>query len=284
MHEPGAGTVCHHFKTEPDGPYACVPLSVRGQVSGLLSLRLPEPQRLDDESRAALSTFGNAVALGLSMLQLRETLQEHSIRDPVTGLAGSEFSDAVLAREIRRAERHRESLSLAMLDLDGFSRLKEAHGARATDGLLYEVGTLLRSTLGPLDLAARYNGHQLLLLLIGDALDNSNLDQDARSSKETSASMARLRKICVDIQQKADAYQTVALPQVIVSAGLAEWPVHGTTAEELMRAANQALRAAKLAGLGCIETYSEPAMQPAGDTRGQRAADNGHPVNGRPAT
>jgi PAS domain S-box-containing protein len=80
MHEPGAGTICHHFQTEPEGPYVCLPLAVRGQVSGLLSIRLPETQPLDDERRAALSTFGNAVALGLSTLQLRETLQEQSIR------------------------------------------------------------------------------------------------------------------------------------------------------------------------------------------------------------
>jgi PAS domain S-box-containing protein len=80
IHEPGPGTVCHHFQTEPDAPYACVPLSVRGEVSGLLSIRLAES--LDDERRSALSTFGNAVALGLSTLRLRETLQKQSLRDP----------------------------------------------------------------------------------------------------------------------------------------------------------------------------------------------------------
>src|SRR6202011_4152878 len=108
----------------------------------------------------------------------------------------SEFSDAVLAREIRRAERHRESLSLAMLDLNGFNQLKEAYGAQAADGLLYEVGTLLRSTLGPFDLATRHDSQQFLLLLIGDDLDN----------KEASAPMPRLRKICFDIQQKTCTY------------------------------------------------------------------------------
>jgi diguanylate cyclase (GGDEF)-like protein/PAS domain S-box-containing protein len=244
MHEPAAGTVCHHFKTEPGEAYVCLPTGVRGEVSGLLCLRFPNPGRLDPERRPALSTFGNAVALGLSMLQLRETVQKQSIRDPLTGLAGREFSDAVLAREIRRAERHRGSLSLAMLDLDGFSQLLEARGPRAADALLCEVGALLRSTLGPLDLAARYNGHQLLLLLIGEDV----------------TPLPRLRRICLDIQQRADAYQAPGLPRITVSAGLAEWPAHGATPDELTRAANQALRAARLAGSGSIETYSHPAM------------------------
>ena len=80
MHEPSQGTVCHHFKAESGGAYACLPLAVRGEVSGLLSIRLVETKRLDEEGRSVLSTFGNAVALGLSTLQLRETLHENPMR------------------------------------------------------------------------------------------------------------------------------------------------------------------------------------------------------------
>jgi K+-sensing histidine kinase KdpD len=76
MHEPSQGTVCHHFKTESDHAYACLPLAVRGQVSGLLSVQFAETTRMDEEGRSVFFTFGNAVALGLSTLQLRETLQE----------------------------------------------------------------------------------------------------------------------------------------------------------------------------------------------------------------
>jgi PAS domain S-box-containing protein len=79
MHEPGLGTVCHHFKAESGHAYACLPLAVRGEVSGLLSIRFAETQRLDEEGRSVLSTFGNAVALGLSTLQLRETLHENPV-------------------------------------------------------------------------------------------------------------------------------------------------------------------------------------------------------------
>ena len=75
MHEPGAGTACHHLKTDPAGSYVCLPLSVRGQVAGLLSVHVPAPEGLDDQRRESLSNFGNALALGLSTLQLRESLQ-----------------------------------------------------------------------------------------------------------------------------------------------------------------------------------------------------------------
>jgi PAS domain S-box-containing protein len=80
LHEPGVGTVCQHFIPGAGEPHACVPLAVRGELSGLLSIRFAETKRLDEERRAGLATFGNAVALGLSTLQLREALHENPIR------------------------------------------------------------------------------------------------------------------------------------------------------------------------------------------------------------
>jgi PAS domain S-box-containing protein len=80
MHEPGPGTVCHHFRTESGGHYACVPLAVRGEASGLFSICFAKTQRMDEEGRSVLSLFGNALALGLSSLQLRETSQQQSVR------------------------------------------------------------------------------------------------------------------------------------------------------------------------------------------------------------
>jgi GAF domain-containing protein len=57
----------------------CVPLAVRGEVSGLLSIRFPGTQSMDDKRRAALAIFGNALALGLSTLQLREALHKQPV-------------------------------------------------------------------------------------------------------------------------------------------------------------------------------------------------------------
>jgi len=72
MHEPGRGTVCRHSEYESSDPYVCVPLAVRGEVAGLLSLRFAEAP--GEKHRSALAAFANSVALGLSTLRLRETL------------------------------------------------------------------------------------------------------------------------------------------------------------------------------------------------------------------
>jgi PAS domain S-box-containing protein len=78
MHQPESGTTCHHFRSDAVKADACMPLSVRGEVSGMVSVHLAEGHSLDADRRAALSTFGNAVALGLSTLQLRESLQNQT--------------------------------------------------------------------------------------------------------------------------------------------------------------------------------------------------------------
>ena len=86
MHEPGPGTVCHHFKNENSQtgsgePYACLPLAVRGEVFGLLSIRLAEAQ-----------TPGRRRAVGA--LQLRQRRGSGTLdlaaprsvaRDPIRG-------------------------------------------------------------------------------------------------------------------------------------------------------------------------------------------------------
>ena len=76
MHEPGRGIVCRHFDVETEAVYVCVPLAVRGEIAGLLSLRLDKQHSLDEKRRAGLSSFCNSVALGLSTLRLRETFHQ----------------------------------------------------------------------------------------------------------------------------------------------------------------------------------------------------------------
>ena len=79
MHEPGVGTVCHHFQDRPCGALCLCPSFGSRRGVGVAQHPFPQTQPLDDERRAALSAFGNAVALGLSTLQLRETMHEQPV-------------------------------------------------------------------------------------------------------------------------------------------------------------------------------------------------------------
>ena len=249
MHEPGAGTECHHFRLEPARPCVCVPLLVRGEISGLLSVC--PAALIDDELRSAIAAFGDTLALCLANLKLLETLQKQAIRDSLTGLFSSQYVEEMLPREIRRAARRSESLSLALLEIDRFQQLKSAHGRAAGDQALSQIGELLRTNLGAFDLACRHNGEEFLLVLIDDE----------------AATLPRLQRICLEIQSHSFPWRTEKLPPISVSAGLAQLAQPATTASELIRSAYQALYAARQSGGGRIEAFPAPLLEPANRSR-----------------
>lgn len=238
LHEPAPGTLCRHFKAGAQVSYACCPLSVRGEVSGLLTVCFPTASPLETDQRLALVAFGDTVALCLANLRLREMLQKQAIRDSLTGVLSSQYLDEMLSWEIQRVEQHHESLSLAILKIDHLKELSDQHGPAVASALISQVAALLLEGRGAFDVVGRHDHEEFRLILIGDDPD---------------AALPRLRKICADIHQRPFSHRGIVLPPITVSAGFAQLPMHGRTAKELLSAARQGLYAARLAGLGHIE-------------------------------
>ena len=167
-----------------------------------------------------------------------EVLREQAVRDPLTGLFNRQYLDETLMREIRRDRRRRAPFSLVMLDIDHFKVFNDTYGHAAGDEVLKELGKLLRDTVRASDIACRYGGEEFVVVL---------LDADL------AAALPTVERICLDIKQKQCIYRGQELPGITVSAGLAQYPMHGTSAEELLRAADEAMYAAKNAGRDRIE-------------------------------
>ena len=170
-----------------------------------------------------------------------EVLREQAVRDPLTGLFNRQYLDETLMREIRRDRRRRAPFSLVMLDIDHFKVFNDTYGHAAGDEVLKELGKLLRDTVRASDIACRYGGEEFVVVL---------LDADL------AAALPTVERICLDIKRKQCIYRGQELPGITVSAGLAQYPMHGTSAEELLRAADEALYAAKNAGRDRIEISS----------------------------
>jgi diguanylate cyclase (GGDEF)-like protein len=88
------------------------------------------------------------------------------------------------------------------------------------------------------DIACRYGGEEFVVVL---------LDADL------AAALPTVERICIDIKRKQCIYRGQELPGITVSAGLAQYPMHGTSAEELLSAADEAMYVAKNAGRDRIE-------------------------------
>lgn len=104
--------------------------------------------------------------------RLELKLESLAMRDGLTGIANRRAFDTALAREVARSRRLAAPLSLLMIDADRFKRFNDDHGHLAGDTCLKSIAALVEmSARRPTDLAARYGGEELALLLPDTGLE-----------------------------------------------------------------------------------------------------------------
>jgi diguanylate cyclase (GGDEF)-like protein len=99
------------------------------------------------------------------LTQVIHELTEISLRDPLTGLFNRRGLEERLTEEFARARRYGAPLSLIMIDIDHFKRVNDRHGHMVGDIAISHVARLLTKGRRASDIAARYGGEELVLLL-----------------------------------------------------------------------------------------------------------------------
>ncbi len=173
------------------------------------------------------------IALSLAKLRLRETLRLQSIRDPLTGLFNRRYMEESLARELRRAARNQRSLGAIMLDLDHFKRFNDTFDHEAGDALLRELGDFLRTRTRCEDIACRYGGEEFALIL-----PEASVEVTRQRAERLRTEFKHL-----NVEHRGQSLGTVTLP-----LGIAVFPEHGTSVEDILWAADRALYRAKEEG------------------------------------
>ena len=100
-----------------------------------------------------------------------EQTQEESLTDALTSLPNTRWLLQQLTRELARAERLKTSLSLVLMDLDGFKNINDTYGHRVGDWALREVARVLRETIRNYDTCVRYGGDEFIVVLSGCVLE-----------------------------------------------------------------------------------------------------------------
>jgi len=252
--DPAKSPICTHVRPGIKSGYLCVPMVAQGEAIGVLHLEMgppgPDgrPVMTDAKSRLALSVADH-LGLALASLRLRETLHIQSIRDPLTGLYNRRYMEESLERELRRADRKQRPLAALMLDLDHFKRYNDTLGHAAGDAMLRAIGNFLQSRMRKDDIVCRYGGEEFTIIMPESSLEIAQ--QRAERLREDGKRL----EISVNGQ---------FLGSVTFSVGIACFPDHGTTGEQLLHAADLALYRAKAAGRDCVMAGvrgSEPAKQ-----------------------
>ncbi len=214
--------------------YLCIPILAQGEALGILHLQATdEVPALGDAELSFKTTFAEQVGLSISNIRLREALRTQSIRDPLTGLYNRRYLEEMLEREIRRAVRAEQSLGILMLDLDHFKRFNDTYGHDAGDAVLRETASFLAKSIRAEDIVCRFGGEEFVVILPTADLEASRARADWIRSK--------LRELTV-------LHQGQSVGVITVSVGVAALPTHGTSAQELLQAADAALYCAKREG------------------------------------
>ncbi|WP_428827669.1 diguanylate cyclase [Azonexus sp. IMCC34842] len=172
------------------------------------------------------------VVLARKLDTANHELKRLSASDGLTGIANRRFFDEYISREWRRARRSATSIALLMCDVDHFKLYNDTYGHQAGDDCLRQVANAIATNLERAsDIAARYGGEEFAVVLPETAIGGT---------------LFVAEKIRHAIHQLNIPHSASQLGRVTLSIGIAAaTPDAGNSAEELIKAADQALYKAK---------------------------------------
>ncbi|MCC6748925.1 MAG: diguanylate cyclase [Deltaproteobacteria bacterium] len=194
-----------------------------------------ERARADDLERQVLQRTNELTAA-------LEEVTRLSLVDPLTGVLNRRAFTEYAEQALSLARRHDRSVGLLMCDLDFFKKLNDTHGHQAGDSILVATAQGLGRTVRQTDKVARFGGEEFLVLL------TETLPEAVVQVAE------RCRQVVYDLP--VGELVPGSTRRQTISIGVAVFPEHGRSLEELVGHADEALYEAKRLGRNRVEVYS----------------------------
>lgn len=169
----------------------------------------------------------------LNRLERTRLLRSLAETDPLTGIFNRRKAQEMLEKFIGLAQTQQQPLSLVMLDLDHFKQVNDRYGHSSGDQVLVATARLLRQSLRPEDVVARWGGEEFLVGMYG---------------LEQGTAVERMKLVLEKLRKRQFTSDQDDSFQVSFSAGVAEFPKHGLDLMSLYRTADETLYAAKANG------------------------------------
>lgn len=231
------------FTSVPIGEYF---ITTGADITDLVKVQqaiLSDNQRLEQRVQERTAQLENTVATLQQALEeterLRQELREQAIRDPLTTLFNRRYMEETLDRELKRSKRSQYRVGIIMFDIDYFKKINDGFGHEVGDIALREIGQLARSIIRGGDAACRHGGDEFLLIL-----PEAPLHITLRRAEQ-------LREQVKQIKWESHAKE---LANLTISLGVAEFPTHGVSRQELVQSADAALYRAKSSGRNRVDS------------------------------
>jgi diguanylate cyclase (GGDEF)-like protein len=168
-----------------------------------------------------------------------DSLVNHSTIDRLTGLFNRNCLNDTLSHLLALTQREDTELSFVFLDLDDFKLINDTYGHQMGDSVLHKFGKLLSSSIRQSDIALRYGGEEFIVLM---------------PNTERKDALMLSNRIRLKVKNTPFIEGDITL-SISISGGLAVYPTHAKTADELIYSADSALYRAKGAGKNNIKVF-----------------------------
>jgi diguanylate cyclase (GGDEF)-like protein len=208
----------------------CIPLVSFGQTLGILALDSPKVDAFRDGDQQSLESVADICATAIQNAHYVDRVKQLAYLDGLTGIFNRRFFELRIMEEIERARRYATGMAVIMADIDEFKRLNDEFGHVLGDEVLRQVSSLFHQQLRKVDVVCRYGGEEFGILL-------------------TQVNPEQAMAVAEKLRKMVEGWQFPGVPRTVtISAGTATFPLHGTTRDGLVRAADTALYSAKQAG------------------------------------
>jgi diguanylate cyclase (GGDEF)-like protein len=208
----------------------CIPLLSFGQFLGVLLVDSNRAGAFKHYDSQPLESAADICATAIQNARYVERVKQLAYLDGLTGIFNRRYFELRITEEIERARRFRAGMAVVMVDIDQFKNLNDEFGHLLGDEVLRQVSSIFHQQLRKIDVVCRYGGEEFAILL-------------SQTNGQHSQSVAeKLRRL-------VETWQFPGVPRpVTISAGIATYPEHGTTRDELVKSADAGLYAAKQSG------------------------------------
>jgi diguanylate cyclase (GGDEF)-like protein len=215
------------------------PLISRGRLIGVFEIINKLGDRpFDEKDLELLQTLTDHAAIAIENARLYEKAQHLAVTDDLTGLYNSRHCDLFFKKALDRAQKQGHRLSVIFIDLDHMKEVDDTYGHLLGGQTLREVADRIISLVRPPNMASRYGGDEYVIILPDKGGEEAlALAEDVRRKVESAPFLTTHNLAC----------------KITASIGIAVYPVHGRTMDELFSKADKAMYKVKETGKNRVQ-------------------------------
>ena len=216
----------------------CIPITYGESLLGVLNIESRNENAFSPQDVLILNTLADLLATALHNAFVFQKLQQQSITDGLTGIKTRRFFWEALSAEWKRASRSGRPFSVVLIDLDKFKEVNDTMGHFEGDLVLARVGRLLEQKSRQSNVVARYGGDEFIVLM-----------------PETGSEQAQV--LAERLRQWLATDPMLSEHHITGSFGVASFPMHGFSIEDIIRVADAGMYVSKRSGGNLVSTAQE---------------------------